>query len=85
MPVVRAGSIALFIVAVSGHDSVMLSSQSDDQPWLSVKPLDDFEVNGAGRDAAWQPADWTQPPGNGPIGHNDAAPDDRWALVCLRG
>jgi hypothetical protein len=33
-------------------------AQRDDRPRLSVRPVDDFEVTGAGDHAAWRQADW---------------------------
>jgi hypothetical protein len=44
-------------------------AQREERPRLSVKPADDFEVNGAGDRAAWRQADWVALRRREPDGH----------------
>jgi len=46
------------IAAATGYHSGV-QAQSKDRPQLSVKPADDFEVTGAGDNAAWAKTEWT--------------------------
>ena len=58
-PLFCVGFAGLCLVApASGyHDAV--SAQTEPRPQLTVKPAEDFEVSGAGDQAAWKQAEWT--------------------------
>ena len=53
-----SGLVGLFLIAqTSGyHDAV--HAQGAERPRLTVRPTNDFEVNGAGDHASWGPAEW---------------------------
>lgn len=53
------GLVASYLVMPSSgyHDPVQ--TPPSPRPQLSVKPTDDFQVNGAGDNAAWKAVDWT--------------------------
>jgi Carbohydrate family 9 binding domain-like len=57
--IVLAGSIALSAV----------NTQTEPRPTLQVKPTDDFEVTGAGEQAAWRATEWTALRRREPDGH----------------
>ena len=48
----------LATTSASYHHPVQ-TQPSTSRPQLSVKPTDDFQVNGAGDNAAWKAVDWT--------------------------
>ena len=52
------GLIASYLVIPSSGYHVAVQTQPS-RPQLSVKPTDDFQVNGAGDNAAWKAVDWT--------------------------
>src|SRR6185295_12777585 len=53
------GLIGLCAIASASHDPQSVSAQADDRPRLSVKPVADFEITGAGDHAAWRQTEWT--------------------------
>jgi len=53
-------------------------AQRDERPRLSVRPVGDFEVTGAGGDAAWRQAEWVPLRRREPAGH---AYDTRFKTV----
>ena len=50
------GGLGIF-AATSGYDH-RVHAQVDKKPEMTVKPADDFEVNGTGDHAAWKAAEW---------------------------
>lgn len=53
------GLTGLVLLALtSGYDG-RVQAQPQERPKLAVKPVDDFEVTGAGDHAAWKQAEWT--------------------------
>lgn len=54
------------------------SAQRDERPRLTVRPAGDFEVTGAGDNAAWRPAEWVPLRRREPDGH---AYDTRFKTV----
>lgn len=54
------------------------SAQRDERPHLTVRPAGDFEVTGAGDNAAWRPAEWVPLRRREPDGH---AYDTRFKTV----
>jgi cellulose/xylan binding protein with CBM9 domain len=58
----------LLIASMSGYHDAM-QAQTAEQPRLSVKPADDFEVTGNGDHAAWRQAEWTALRRRQPDGH----------------
>jgi len=63
LPVVLAVTAAALLVRPVVH------AQRDERPRLSVKPSSDFEVSGAGDNAAWRRADWVALRRREPDGH----------------
>ena len=53
------GLVASYLVMPLSGYHVPVQTQSSTRPQLSVKTTDDFQVNGAGDNAAWKAADWT--------------------------
>jgi hypothetical protein len=48
----------VLLALTSGYDG-RVQAQPQERPKLAVKPVDDFEVTGAGDHAAWKQAEWT--------------------------
>jgi len=53
------GLVASYLVMPSSGYHVPVQTQPSTRPQLSVKTTDDFQVNGAGDNAAWKVVDWT--------------------------
>ena len=53
------GLIGLCATAAAGHYRHAVSAQAEERPRLSVKPVTDFEITGAGDHAAWRQTEWT--------------------------
>ena len=53
------GLIGLCATAAAGHYRHAVSAQAEERPRLSVKPVADFEITGAGDHAAWRQTEWT--------------------------
>lgn len=51
------GLIGLCATAAASHHGVR--AEAEDRPRLSVKPVTDFEITGAGDHAAWRQLEWT--------------------------
>jgi hypothetical protein len=49
---------AVVLLALAGGYSVTVHTQTGQRPTLTVKPVDDFQVNGSGDHAAWAAAEW---------------------------
>ena len=47
------------LVILMGGDRAGMQAQTAERPTLTVRPCDDFEVNGAGDNAAWRQTEWT--------------------------
>ncbi len=60
---------AVFVIGGSSRYDVAVHAQGGERPQVSVRPADDFEVNGAGDNAAWQRAAWTPLHKRQPDGH----------------
>lgn len=63
IPIVRLSTTLvmgalLFAAPTRSYDGAV-QTQSGDRPQLSVKPAQDFEVTGAGDNAAWAQVEWT--------------------------
>jgi hypothetical protein len=56
----------LAVPANGYHDAVQTQPA---RPQLSVKPTDDFQVNGSGDNAAWKPVEWSALQRRQPDGH----------------
>ena len=52
-----AGGALCVPVLISGYDSAV-QTQTAERPTLSVRPVEDFQVTGAGDHAAWRQAEW---------------------------
>ena len=48
-----------FLISPAAYYDVAMHAQTSNRPQLSVRPVDDFEVTGAGDNAAWKSAEWT--------------------------
>ncbi len=53
------GLTASLLLALTGGYDGAVQTASQERPRLSVKPVDDFEVNGAGDHATWRQIEWT--------------------------
>jgi len=53
------GLIGLCASAAAGHYHHAVRAQAEERPRLSVKPVEDFEITGAGDHAAWRQTEWT--------------------------
>jgi Carbohydrate family 9 binding domain-like len=51
--------LGLCAIAVASHYRHTVRAQAEERPRLSVKPVTDFEVTGAGDHAGWRQTDWT--------------------------
>ncbi len=60
---------AIFVIGGASRYDVAVHAQGGERPQVSVRPADDFEVNGAGDNAAWQRAAWTPLNKRQPDGH----------------
>lgn len=67
--VVRMLLVPVFVIGAVSRYDVAVQAQAGDRPQLSVRPSDDFEVTGAGENAAWQRAEWTALRKRQPDGH----------------
>src|SRR4051794_21182722 len=56
---VVAALIFMMMLALPGSYDGAVQAQTSARPQLSVKPTDDFQVNGAGDNAAWKGVEWT--------------------------
>jgi hypothetical protein len=63
------GLTGLLLLAPGSSYHVGVQTQTPERPRLSVKPAEDFEVTGAGDNAAWQQAEWTPMRRRQPEGH----------------
>lgn len=66
---VRMLLVPVFVIGAVSRYDVAVQTQAGDRPQLSVRPSDDFEVTGAGDNAAWQRAEWTTLRKRQPDGH----------------
>jgi hypothetical protein len=61
--------IALFLIASGSRYHGAVQTPGESRPQLSVKPSQDFDVTGAGDQAAWRQAEWTTLNRRQPDGH----------------
>ncbi len=66
---VRMLLVPVFVIGAGSRYDVAVQTQAVDRPQLSVRPSDDFDVTGAGDNAAWQRAEWTPLRKRQPDGH----------------
>jgi hypothetical protein len=59
----------LVLTAVTLHVQAVPHAQRDERPRLSVRPAGDFDVTGAGDNAAWRQAGWVALRSRQPDGH----------------
>jgi hypothetical protein len=57
------------VIALTSRYDGGVHAQADEQPRLSVKPAEDFEISGAGEHTAWRQLDWTVLRRRQPDGH----------------
>ncbi len=66
---VRMLLVPVFVIGAVSRYDVAVQTQAGNRPQLSVRPSDDFDVTGAGDNAAWRRAEWTQLRKRQPDGH----------------
>ena len=63
------GLIGLCAAAAASHHRHSVLAQAEERPRLSVKPVTDFEVTGAGDHTGWRQVEWTALRRRQPDGH----------------
>jgi hypothetical protein len=53
------GLIGLCAIAAASHYRQSVRAQAEERPRLSVKPVADFEITGAGDQTGWRQVEWT--------------------------
>ena len=61
--------IGSFVIAAASRYDDGVRAQSVERPRITVKPTEDFTVNGAGDNAAWKQAEWVSLNRRQPDGH----------------